>query len=110
MPDQRWVGRAILDAGADLVVGGHPHWTQGVQVHQGRLVVHSLGNFIFDMDSYREVQEGVMLELTYWGHRLMAVDFVPYVIGADFAPRLARGERAEQILQSLWDSSDPPFA
>jgi len=110
VPDQRRVGRAMLDAGADLVVGGHPHWTQGVQVHRGRLVAHSLGNFVFDMDFSVETQQGVMLELTYWGDELMAVRFVPYLIGADFAPRIVHGAEADAVLDPLWASSDPPFA
>lgn len=106
--DQREVGAALLDAGADMVVGGHPHWVQGVQVHRGDLVVHSLGNFIFDMDDH-ETQEGVMLEAVFWGGDLKAVDFVPYVIGPDFAPRLVKGDRATTILDRIREASDAPF-
>jgi len=107
--DQRRVGGALLDAGADIVVGGHPHWVQGVQVHRGELVVHSLGNFVFDMDSYLETQEGVMFEAVFWGDELKAVDFVPYVIGPDFAPRVVTGERATTILDRISEASDAPF-
>ena len=108
-PDQRRVGRALLDAGADLIAGGHPHWVQGVQVHRGKFVVHSLGNFIFDMDFSIPTQEGVLLEAVFWGDTLRAIDFVPYVIGPDFAPRLAEGSRAESILDNLAIASDAPF-
>ncbi|MBA2699448.1 MAG: CapA family protein [Nocardioidaceae bacterium] len=107
--DQRRVGGALLDAGADVVVGGHPHWVQGVQVHHGRLVVHSLGNFIFDMDFSRETQEGVMLEAVFWGDEFKAVDFVPYVIGPGFAPRLVTGAHAMTVLDLITDASDAPF-
>ncbi len=110
VPAQRRVGRAILRSGADLVVGGHPHWVQGVQVHDDRLVVHSLGNFIFDMDFSRQTQEGVLLDLVFWGDELRAATFAPYVIGPDFAPRPVRGERAEAILGLLAAASDPPFS
>ena len=110
VPDQRRVGAAMVDAGADIVVGGHPHWTQGVQRHHGRLVVHSLGNFVFDMDFSRQTQEGVMLELVFWGDELMATDFTPYVIGAGYAPRLAGNARAAAILAPMWAASDPPFS
>ncbi len=108
-PDQRRVGRALLDAGADLIAGGHPHWVQGVQVHRGKFVVHSLGNFIFDMDFSIPTQEGVLLEAVFWGDTLRAIDLVPYVIGPDFAPRLAEGSRAEAILDKLAIASDAPF-
>lgn len=107
--DQRRVGRAMVDAGADLVVGGHPHWVQGVQTHRGRLIVHSLGNFVFDMDFMTENEEGVLLELVWWGSELMSAQFVPYVIDDDFTPRLASGPRADDTLDRLWEASDPPF-
>lgn len=44
---QRPVGRALIDAGADLVLGHHPHTLQGVEVYRGRFICYSLGNFIF---------------------------------------------------------------
>jgi poly-gamma-glutamate capsule biosynthesis protein CapA/YwtB (metallophosphatase superfamily) len=109
VPDQRRVGAAMIDAGADLVVGGHPHWVQGVQLHRGRLIVHSLGNFIFDMDFSQATEEGVLLEVTLWGSEVMAVRFVPYVIGAGFVPRTAAGPRADATLDRLWSASDPPL-
>lgn len=45
---QRVVGRAAIEAGADLVFGHHPHVIQGVECHQGKPVFYSLGNFAFD--------------------------------------------------------------
>jgi hypothetical protein len=45
---QRTLARKMIDAGADLVVGGHPHVTQTVEYYKDRLIVYSLGNFVFD--------------------------------------------------------------
>ncbi|HWI51571.1 MAG TPA: CapA family protein [Symbiobacteriaceae bacterium] len=45
---QQALARAMIDAGADLVVGGHPHVTQTVEYYRDRLIVYSLGNFVFD--------------------------------------------------------------
>jgi poly-gamma-glutamate synthesis protein (capsule biosynthesis protein) len=108
-PSQRTLGRALLDAGADLVVGGHPHWVQGVEVAGDRLIAHSLGNFVFDMNFSWQVQEGVLLEAVAWGGRLVAVELVPYVIGADFAPRVVDPQRGARVLDLLRATSDPPF-
>jgi poly-gamma-glutamate synthesis protein (capsule biosynthesis protein) len=110
-PSQRRVGAAMVRAGADLVVGGHPHWVQGVEVVDGAdgLLVHSLGNFVFDMDFQQRTQEGVLLEAVAWGGEVKAVEFVPYVIGSDFAPRVVRGERAATVLEPFRASSDAPF-
>jgi poly-gamma-glutamate capsule biosynthesis protein CapA/YwtB (metallophosphatase superfamily) len=109
VPDQRRVGRALVEAGADLVLGGHPHWVQGVDLVRGGLVVHSLGNFIFDMDFQIPTQEGAMLDLVFWGDTLKSARFVPYVIGPDFAPRIATGPRAHGILDDIWSTSTGPF-
>ncbi|MGH3506417.1 MAG: CapA family protein [Nocardioidaceae bacterium] len=108
-PDQRRVGAALVRSGADVVVGGHPHWVQGVQVERGGLIAHSLGNFVFDMDFSVPTREGALMELVFWGDVLRQARFTPYVIGADFAPRLVRGPRADRILDRIWETSDAPF-
>jgi poly-gamma-glutamate capsule biosynthesis protein CapA/YwtB (metallophosphatase superfamily) len=45
---QRHLARLMIEAGADAVVGTHPHVVQDVEYHQGKPIVYSLGNFIFD--------------------------------------------------------------
>lgn len=47
--------RQMLDNGADAVLGGHPHWVQNSEAYKGKLIVYSLGNFIFDQQSNAEV-------------------------------------------------------
>ena len=42
--------RAAVDAGADLVIGHHPHVLQGFEYYADTLIAHSLGNFVFDQD------------------------------------------------------------
>ncbi len=45
---QRALARRMIDAGADAVVGTHPHVVQDVEYYRGRPIVYSLGNFVFD--------------------------------------------------------------
>jgi len=106
-PIQSRVARRLVRAGADVVVGGHPHWLQGVEMVRGRLVAHSLGNFVFDMDFMRETQEGAVLEMTFWGAELKAAEFVPYVMDDRFAPRFVSGRRAQQVLAVMRATSGP---
>ena len=61
---QRELGRTMIDAGADLVMGGHPHVTQGMEVYKGRLIVYSLGNFVFDDFPPGPQRTGWMLRIT----------------------------------------------
>jgi poly-gamma-glutamate capsule biosynthesis protein CapA/YwtB (metallophosphatase superfamily) len=107
---QRSAARAFADAGADLVIGGHPHWVQGYEMAGSAVVVHSLGNFVFDMDFQTKTREGIFLEIVLWGGKVKAVEPVPYVIDNAFTPRLVRGDRARGILADLWRSSRGPFA
>jgi poly-gamma-glutamate synthesis protein (capsule biosynthesis protein) len=45
---QRHLARLMIDVGADAVVGGHPHVTQGSEIYRGKPIIYSLGNFVFD--------------------------------------------------------------
>jgi poly-gamma-glutamate synthesis protein (capsule biosynthesis protein) len=47
-PRLREFSQRMLDAGADMVVGSHPHVTQGAEYYKGKLIVYSLGNFLFN--------------------------------------------------------------
>lgn len=44
---QQELGRSFIDAGADLVMGGHPHVLQGIEPYKGKWIAYSTGNFIF---------------------------------------------------------------
>jgi poly-gamma-glutamate synthesis protein (capsule biosynthesis protein) len=60
---QRDLARHMINAGADAVVGGHPHVTQGADVYRGRPIIWSLGNFVFDGFSSRESTTGWVLRM-----------------------------------------------
>ncbi len=57
---QREMAQAMIDAGADLIVGAHPHVVQEIEVIDNVPVVYSLGNFIFDQD-FDETTRGMTL-------------------------------------------------
>jgi poly-gamma-glutamate synthesis protein (capsule biosynthesis protein) len=104
-PVRRRVARALVAAGADLVVGGHPHRVQGASLVGDALVVHSLGSFVSDRDFMEQTREGLVLEATFWGDRLAAAGFVPYRIGADYAPRVVPWQAARRTFDLFWRSS-----
>ena len=60
---QRELARVMIDAGADAVVGGHPHVTQDTGQHRGRPIVYSLGNFVFDGFTDADTTTGWLLRL-----------------------------------------------
>ena len=61
--DQRKLAHQVVDAGADLVLGHHPHVLQGLELYRNRLIAYSLGDFVWD--HYRPVTgETVILQIT----------------------------------------------
>ena len=91
---QRQLARLMIDAGADLVVGGHAHVTQGVEYYRGRLIVYSLGNFVFDGFDYAAARSGWVLRLTLDGSGLLAWDTVTARIDDDGTPQPLAGSSA----------------
>ena len=79
-----YVARAfkrIADAGADLVVGHHPHVPQGVQIHHGVPICYSLGNFVFFQETdlvYRKM--GYLVEADISRNGIDRISIVPYAI------------------------------
>ncbi|WP_338414171.1 CapA family protein [uncultured Sphaerotilus sp.] len=61
---QQQLAQRMIDAGADAVVGGHPHVTQGANTYKGRPIVWSLGNFVFDGFSQPPGRTGWVLRMT----------------------------------------------
>lgn len=109
-PSQRQAARAFAEAGADLIIGGHPHWVQGWETFGDTTVVHSLGNFVFDMDFQTKTRDGILVEIVAWDGVVKAVEPVPYRIDAAFTPRPASAARAASILADIAEHSRGPYA
>jgi poly-gamma-glutamate synthesis protein (capsule biosynthesis protein) len=103
-PDETRFAKAALAAGADVVIGAHPHVLQRIDVVNGHFVFYSLGNFVFDhkpIDTRRSV--AVRFELSAdEGSRgkLRHVEILPVLIDG-VTPRLADDHEAEPILERL---------
>ncbi len=54
---------AMIDAGADMVIGNHPHWVQSTEAYKGKLIVYSMGNFIFDQQANKEVTRSAAINV-----------------------------------------------
>jgi poly-gamma-glutamate capsule biosynthesis protein CapA/YwtB (metallophosphatase superfamily) len=63
-PRQRELAHRMLDAGADAVIGSHPHVTEGAEYYRGKPIVYSLGNFVFDGFDDDEARVGWLATLT----------------------------------------------
>ncbi|MSR70747.1 CapA family protein [Candidatus Kaiserbacteria bacterium] len=66
---QQEAARAFVDAGADLVVGAHPHVVQEVEVYRGKAIFYSLGNYMFDQNFSWEVTHSLAVRADFYADR-----------------------------------------
>jgi poly-gamma-glutamate capsule biosynthesis protein CapA/YwtB (metallophosphatase superfamily) len=92
-------GRAVIDAGADLVIGHHPHVLQGVQAYHGGFIAWSTGNLVFDRQGGACAQS--MLVRAQVSESRIKVRLVPVSIAYDGRPRVATGGAAAAILSRV---------
>ena len=103
--DQRTVAHRAVDAGADLILGTHPHWVQGVEWYNGKLITYSLGNFVFDQEWSTETKQGTILSATFSGKNLVAASLKPYQIEGYYQPRFTTAATEQKILGDVYGSS-----
>ena len=94
-PAQRDAAQAMLDAGADLVIGHHPHVVQGTEVRASRFIAYSLGNLVFDQQQ-AETRQGLALRAVFDREGLRAVQALPVWAGPH--PRLMLPEESAALL------------
>lgn len=83
---QRYLARLLIDAGADAVVGGHPHVTQGTENYRGKPIIYSLGNFVFDGFELPAAKVGWLLRMTVDQGGVVAWDTVTARMDAEGTP------------------------
>lgn len=77
---QEMIAKKAIDAGADFVVGTHPHVLQESEVYQGKQIYYSLGNFIFDRQIPPGTDESMILQITINRKGLLDIEEIPVKI------------------------------
>lgn len=105
---QRSAARAAITAGADVIIGHHPHVLRGIERYGRGIVFYSLGNFAFASKG-RTADAGAMVRLRFAENRreaeIMPMDTLYRRVG--FQPRLLSGERAGMVIGRLNQLSKP---
>lgn len=70
---QEIVYRAFIDAGADIVLGHHPHVIQPIEQYSNGWIAYSLGNFIFDQGFDEDTMKGLLLEISVENKKIVSV-------------------------------------
>lgn len=74
---QQELAHLLIDSGVDLVLASHPHWVQSMEIYNGKLIVYSMGNLIFDQTHTDPTREAVYLNLNFLNGDLVNVELVP---------------------------------
>ena len=102
-PDQTQIKFAhnVVDAGADLVLGHHPHVAQKVEVYKGKYIFYSLGNFVFDQLWSEDTRISIITKIYLNQAGVVKIDFIPIFIDDNARPVEITGKKAEKILKRL---------
>ena len=92
---------AAIDAGADLVIGHHPHVVQTMEKYKGRYIFYSLGNFVFDQPQSEETKEGLTIKIYFAKNGINKISLLPVVMENLAQPRMANKNETDKILQRL---------
>lgn len=113
---ERAVGRTAIDAGADLVVGSHPHVVQGYEKYNDRYIVYSLGNFSFGGNKDPRDYDCMIFQQTFTVvdgqvQRDDAINIIPCSVSSsdsinNYQPTPAEGEEADRINAVIKERSD----
>jgi poly-gamma-glutamate capsule biosynthesis protein CapA/YwtB (metallophosphatase superfamily) len=90
---QRQLARLMIDAGADAVVGGHPHVTQGADIYRGKPIIWSLGNFVFDGFELPAAKVGWLLRMSVDPHGIVSWDTLEARMDEAGTPRPTTGAK-----------------
>lgn len=92
---QRLLGRTLIDAGADAVLGAHAHVVQPIEIYKNHLIAYGLGNFVFSSMVRQGTHTGAVLELDLEKSGIVAHRFRSVTIDARGAPHW-NGETTEE--------------
>ena len=99
------IAHLAVDSGADLVLGNHPHWVQGLEIYKDKLIAYAHGNFILDQMWSRETTLGVIGRYTLYDAKLVDVEFLPVIIEDYARPRPLEGAEAQAVLDGMRQAS-----
>lgn len=105
---QQELAHKLIDVGADLIIGSHPHVVQNIELYNNKLIFYSLGNFIFDQMFSEQTQQGLAVGIEIFEHKTI---FNLFSIKSELCqPFLMRKWQADVFLEKIAKNSSPELA
>lgn len=102
---QKIIAKKAIEAGADIVIGTHPHVVQGSEFYKNKYITYSLGNFIFDQEWSTETKQGTMLSAYFYKDKNVASVLRPIEISNYAQPRFVSGSIYSKIIATIRKNS-----
>ncbi len=98
VPEQKRIATMLIDSGADMIIGHHPHVVESIRYYKGRPILYSLGNLVFDQRD-AITKKGIVAGLAIAGSEV-SVEIIPYDI-LEYRPILMPAKEREGFRKSL---------
>lgn len=101
---QLTTGKEYLDAGADIIIGAHPHWLQGIEYYDGKPIIYSLGNLWFNSQSI----DTMLLNIHFYGddtEEFIELEIIPAIQANTRTQIVTEQSEKERIFSLLEDIS-----
>jgi len=93
--------RKLVQNGAHIILGHHPHVVQGVERYRDGLIAYSLGNFVFDMLWSEETRRSFILKIEVPKSGKIDYEIVPVRINDQYQPEIVKGDSGGQFLEHV---------
>ncbi len=100
------LARNLIDAGAILVLGHHPHVVQGIERYKNGLIVYSLGNFQF-VTGREKNRKSIILSVEINQNGIEDYKIIPAKINEDFIPYVMNNQKTQEMLSFIDTISHP---
>lgn len=101
---QQKLARALIDDGADIIIGHHPHVVQGLEIYKNKPIFYSLGNFVFDQYFSSDTQEGLAVGINTANQE---TELYLFPMKSKLSqPELMKGQEKEKFLNNFISWSD----
>ncbi len=94
-PEQINIGHKLIDSGASLILGHHPHCYQGIEEYKNGIIVYSLGNFVFDM-SFPKSRESIVFKCEFDRYGIISKTIIPIKIDKNGIPQKPDNDMLQQ--------------
>lgn len=102
---QRLLAQDFIDAGADLIIGAHPHVVQPVEIYNNKAIFYSLGNFVFDQNFSFATMHGLLVDVE-WGRDNTKFKLIPVSINKGQVT-IADTEARDRVLKTAIGENTP---